>query len=81
MLLLLRITQLLGYQVLTIINFYVKIKEVQTNQVLATWDSIAKAAEFEQFCDAKMSRAIKNKTIFGDYYYYYYYYSTRIYYI
>jgi len=44
-------------------------KELQTDQVLATWESIAKAAEFEQFCPAKMSRAIKNKTIFNDWYY------------
>jgi hypothetical protein len=44
-------------------------KEVKTNQVLAIWDSIAKAAEFEQFCPAKMSRSIKNKVVFNDYYY------------
>jgi cell division septum initiation protein DivIVA len=44
-------------------------KELKTDQILATWDSISKAAEFEQFCPAKMSRAIKNKTIFDDYYY------------
>jgi hypothetical protein len=44
-------------------------KELKTNQVLAIWDSIAKAAECEQFCPAKMSRSIKNKVVFNDYYY------------
>jgi hypothetical protein len=36
---------------------------------LATWDTIAKAAESENMCAAKMSRYIKNKNIINDYYY------------
>ena len=44
-------------------------KESQTDQILATWESIAKAAEFEGVSPAKMSRSIKNKTLFNDYYY------------
>ena len=45
----------------------------ENNEVLTTFDSIARAAEYEKMCAAKMSRAIKNKTIFsgegGEYYY------------
>jgi phage anti-repressor protein len=44
--------------------------DVKTGQVLRTWDTIAKAAEDEGFSAAKMSRSIKNKTIFNDDYYY-----------
>jgi hypothetical protein len=36
---------------------------------LATWDTIAKAAESENMCAAKMSRCVKNKNIINDYYY------------
>jgi hypothetical protein len=36
---------------------------------LETWDSIVKAAEAENICKTKMSRSIKNKTIFTDYFY------------
>ena len=35
------------------------------NMVLATFDTIAKAAEHESICAAKMSRSIKNKVIFN----------------
>jgi hypothetical protein len=44
-------------------------KELQTDQILATWESIAKAAEFEGVSPAKMSRLIKNKIEFNNCYY------------
>lgn len=44
-------------------------REKDTNQLLSSWDSIAKAAEAEGICPAKMSRSIKNKVIINDYYY------------
>jgi hypothetical protein len=44
-------------------------REKTTNELLSTWDTIAKAAEMEGFCSAKMSRYIKNKNIINDYYY------------
>jgi hypothetical protein len=44
-------------------------REKDTNQLLSSWDSIAKAAEAEGMCSAKMSRSIKNKVIINDYYY------------
>jgi hypothetical protein len=44
--------------------------ECKTGQVLCVWDTIAKAAEDENFSAAKMSRSIKNKVIFNDDYYY-----------
>lgn len=44
--------------------------ECKTDQVLGIWDTIAKAASDENFSPAKMSRSIKNKTIFNDDYYY-----------
>ena len=44
--------------------------ECKTDQVLCIWDTIAKAASDENFSPAKMSRSIKNKTIFNDDYYY-----------
>jgi hypothetical protein len=44
-------------------------REKDTNELLATWDTIAKAAEIEGICSAKMSRYIKNKNIINDYYY------------
>ena len=43
--------------------------EVKTGIVLATWTTIAKAADAEHISTAKMSRSIKNKTIFNDYCY------------
>ena len=42
---------------------------VNPNQVLKTWDTIAKAAVAEGFSTAKMSRSVKDKTVFNDYYY------------
>jgi len=42
---------------------------VNSNQLLKTWDTIAKAAASEGFSAAKMSRSVKDKTVFQDYYY------------
>jgi len=44
-------------------------REISTNELLHTWDTIANAAEMEGICPAKMSRYIKNNTIVQDYYY------------
>ena len=44
--------------------------ELKSEQVLSSWDTIAKAAEYENMSAAKMSRSIKNKTIFNNDYYY-----------
>jgi hypothetical protein len=44
-------------------------REEKTDILLATWDTIAKAAESESISAAKMSRCVKNKVIIGDYYY------------
>jgi prophage antirepressor-like protein len=45
-------------------------RDATTHNILGTWDSIAKAAESEKVCAAKMSRCIKNGTIVDDDYYY-----------
>ena len=42
---------------------------VNSKQLLKTWDTIAKAAVAEGFSTAKMSRSVKDKTVFKDYYY------------
>jgi hypothetical protein len=42
---------------------------VNSNQILKTWNTIAKAATEEGFSSAKMSRSVKDKTVFSDYYY------------
>jgi hypothetical protein len=44
-------------------------REKDTNNLLATWDTIAKAAESEGVSAAKMSRCVKNNNIINDYYY------------
>lgn len=44
-------------------------KEYNTDMLLATWDTIAKAAKAEGISTAKMSRSVKNKIIINDYYY------------
>jgi hypothetical protein len=44
-------------------------REKDTNQLLSTWDSIAKAAEAEGISPAKMSRCVKNKNIINDFYF------------
>ena len=43
--------------------------ELSSNIVLETWDTIAKAGIAENFAASKMSKCIKNKTIFTDYFY------------
>ena len=44
-------------------------REEKTDILLATWDTIAKAALSEGISTARMSRCVKNKTIVDDYYY------------
>jgi hypothetical protein len=44
-------------------------REDKTEILLATWDTIAKAALAEGISTAKMSRSVKNKIIINDYYY------------
>jgi hypothetical protein len=44
-------------------------REKDTDNLLATWDTIAKAAVSECISTAKMSRCVKNKIIINDYYY------------
>lgn len=44
-------------------------REEKTNLLLATWETIAKAAVAEGVSTARMSRCVKNKTIVDDYYY------------
>ena len=44
-------------------------REKETNQMLSTWESIAKAAESEGISAAKMSRCVKNKIVINDYFY------------
>ena len=43
--------------------------EKKENIILASWNTIAKAAESEGISSAKMSRYVKNKNIIEDYYY------------
>ena len=45
-------------------------KEIQTNVVIGSWETIAKAAQYENISTSKMSISIKNKVIFKDEYYY-----------
>jgi hypothetical protein len=45
-------------------------REAKTNELLSTWDTIAKAAESENISTAKMSRSVKNKIVYNDDYYY-----------
>ena len=44
-------------------------REKDTDNLLASWDTIAKAAVSECISTAKMSRCVKNKIIINDYYY------------
>lgn len=43
--------------------------ELSSGHVLETWNTIAKASDVESISKTKMSRSIKNKTIFTDYFY------------
>jgi prophage antirepressor-like protein len=45
-------------------------RDKNTNDLLETWETIAKAAVSENISAAKMSRSIKNKTVFNDEYFY-----------
>jgi len=42
----------------------------KTNDLIGTWETIAKAAEAEKMSAAKMSRSIKNNVVFNDEYFY-----------
>ncbi len=44
-------------------------REIKTNELIGTWDSIADAAISENVCAAKMSRYIREKKQIGDYCY------------
>ena len=44
--------------------------EIKTGQVLTKWETIAKAAEEENMSTSKMSRSLKNATVFNEDYYY-----------
>ena len=41
-----------------------------TEELIGTWETIAKAADSEKICAAKMSRSIKNKILYNNEYYY-----------
>jgi prophage antirepressor-like protein len=45
-------------------------RDAQTNELIETFETIAKAAESENIAGPKMSRSIKNKVVFNDDYYY-----------
>jgi hypothetical protein len=45
-------------------------RDITNNILLGTWETIAKAAEVEKISTSKMSRSIKNKTIFNNDYYF-----------
>jgi hypothetical protein len=44
-------------------------RDIKTDVLLGSWNTIAKAAESECVSTAKMSRYVKNKNIIEDYYY------------
>ena len=44
-------------------------KEVGTDILLGTWESIVKASVYEEISAASMSRCVKNKTVIENYYY------------
>jgi len=45
-------------------------REINTQQLLGTWDTISKAAESEGISNAKMSRSVKNNIVYNNDYYY-----------
>ena len=45
-------------------------RELETNQIIGTWETIAKAADYEKISSTKMSHSIKNNKIFNNDYYY-----------
>ena len=44
-------------------------KNIETHDLLGTWESIFRASIHENISRAKMSRCVKNKTVIKDYYY------------
>jgi hypothetical protein len=44
-------------------------RQVNTDILLGTWETIAKTASSENMSAAKLSRMIKNKTVLNDYYF------------
>ena len=44
-------------------------RDINTNNIIAKWETIAKAAVSEQMSAAKMSRSVKGRIQFGDFYY------------
>ena len=44
-------------------------RDIETDTIIDSWNTVAKAAEAEGISAAKMSRCIKNKTLFENYYY------------
>ena len=42
----------------------------KTKIVLRTWETIAKASEYEKMTSGRMSRSVKNETVYNDYYFY-----------
>ena len=45
-------------------------REINKNQMLGTWETIAKAAQYEGISPSRMSTGIKNKTVYNNDYYY-----------
>ena len=45
-------------------------RDFQTNELITIYETIAKASETENISPSKMSRSIKNKTVFNDDYYF-----------
>ena len=45
-------------------------REINNNQMLGTWETIAKAAQYEGISPSRMSTGIKNKTVYNNDYYY-----------
>jgi hypothetical protein len=44
-------------------------REINSNELLGKWDTIAKAAQHEGISATKMSYSVKNKNLFGEHYY------------
>ena len=43
---------------------------IETNEILGTWDTIAKASQYENISSTKMSHAVRLKKIFNNDYFY-----------
>jgi hypothetical protein len=44
-------------------------RQINTNILLGSWETIHKASDYEKISSAKLSRIIKNKTQINDYYF------------